>query len=225
MSEDDPMRRLLENPAILAALGVTAVALFVRSAVKTFSTPEGRRSYRRAYREGAVAQRERDKWHERNAERYAARRAYFEGRGGELFAERAEVRLGPEKPFADARMERLPAGFRHTKFEVRSRRAGARVQVDYDLADRDGRVWLAFDDGRTWGLTISAGKDDLRQWDSGATLPDVDMARFACRLLAAPGSSFRTITLIRPEQREIREEIWREHVAKHPELAEEEWPF
>lgn len=95
--EDDPVRRVLEHPATQTLLGVAAVALSFIGMARTFSTREGRSWYAKAYREGAVAQRERERWHERNHQRYAARRAYFEGRGGELLTERGLVVAGPGK--------------------------------------------------------------------------------------------------------------------------------
>ena len=225
--EDDRVRRVLEHPATQTLLGVAAVALSFIGMARTFSTRGGRSWYAKAYREGAVAQRERELWHERNHQRYAARSAYFEGRGSELLTERGLVVAGPGKPFPDASFERLTGGFRRSRFRVRSREAQAELLVDVDSADRDGGIALNFDDGRRWALSIEAKDDDLRQYDMGRPepLPDVEMARFAARLLAVKGCGFRTITLMRPDFREIREQIWRDHVAKHPELAEEEWPF
>jgi hypothetical protein len=226
MSDDsDRIWKAMNHPAARAVASMAAVAGFLIFAGKQFSTPQGRSSYWDQVRRAAALRAEQDRWHERQNQRIHAKWDYMKGRGGDLYRERALVRVGPEPPFPDATFEWRKAGFRHSSFAVSSRAAGATLTVGWDVADRDGGIRLSFDDGRIWSLGISAGPHDLGQYQAGDELPDIGMARMACRLLATPGSPFSTITLVRPDAAQIRKQIWEEHVAAHPELAEEKWPW
>lgn len=201
---------------------MAAIAGFFIYAGKRFSTPEGRQSYVDEVKQAVAERRRRDRWRERRDARYRAKLDYFNGRGGELYRERAEIHIGPEAPFPDARYEQLPGGFRGSSFRASSQSAGASVVLRWDVADRDGGLKLSLSDGRTWSFGFFAGHSDLHQY---AKAPhDFELARLACRLLATPGSQFSTITFVRPDAGEIREQIWRDHVAEHPELADEPWP-
>ncbi|HYU94674.1 MAG TPA: hypothetical protein VE989_00735 [Sphingomicrobium sp.] len=223
--DSDPLWRALNHPAARALMAGAAIAGFFVYAGKRFSSPEGRRSYFKEVRKAAAERREHDAWHERQARRHRAKTEYMNGPGRELWRQRAQIVIGPENPFPDARFEFSRAGFRQSAFTIRSESAGAKLHVGYDVADRDGSLLLAFDDGRRWGLSISAGERGVGQYQAADTIPDVDMARLACRLLATPQSPFSTITLLRPESSEIYAQIWRDYLAEHPELEDEPWPF
>ena len=226
MADDsDRLWAAMNHPAARALAAAAAIAGFAIFAGKRFSSPEGRRSYFEEVRKAAAERREHDAWHQRQAERSRARTEYMNGPGRELWKQRAQIVIGPEEPFADAKYAVARAGFRHSAFDIRSALAGATLHVGYDVADRDGSLLLTLDDGRRWGLGISAGRRGLGQYQAGDAIPDMAMARLACRLLAVPESPFSTITLLRPEATEIRDQIWRDHLAKHPELADEPWPF
>lgn len=226
MADDfDRLKRTFDNPGTRALLGLASIAGFALYAGKIFSTSEGRRGYLQQVRRSVAERRERDAWHERKNKRTRAKLDYFNGRGGELWSQRALIVIGPESPFADATFEYLRGGFRQTRFVIRSCLVGAELHAGFDSADRNGGISLGFDDGRKWSLGVWAGQRDFRQYESAETLPDVVMARFACRMLAAPGCPFSTITLVLPESSEIRNQIWRDYVVEHPELEEEEWPW
>jgi hypothetical protein len=224
MADDfERIRRTTDSAGFRALLGMAAVAGFFVYAGKLFSSPQGRRGYWDQVRQAAAERRERDAWHERKNRRIRAKLDYFDGRGGELYRQRALIRIGPEPGFPDARYERRPAGFRHAAFHVQSLAAGASLDVDWDVADRDGRLRLELTDGRAWRFGFHAGQSDLHQYDKADH--DFEMAGLASRLLATPGSPFSTITFVRPEASAIRDQIWQDHVAEHPELAEEDWPW
>jgi len=227
MADDFEQRlwRFLEHPGTRALMATAALGGFLAYAAKTFSTPEGRQGYWKQVKKAAAERRQHDAWHARQAKRHRAKTEYMNGPGRELWRQRAQIVIGPEQPFPDARYRTAPAGFRHSAFTIRSESAGAELHVGYDVADRDGGLLLTFDDGRTWGLSISAGPHGVSQYQAADAIPDMDMARLACRLLAVPESPFSTITLLRPESSEIYSQIWRDHLAEHPELADEPWPF
>jgi hypothetical protein len=227
MADDDfeRLRRFLEHPGTRALMTAVTLGGFLAYAAKTFSNAEGRRTYSDQVRKAAAERRVRDAWKERQNQRHRAKTDYFNGRGGQLWAERALIVIGPEEPFPDATFEYRRGGFRETSFAIQSRSAGANLEASFDTADRTGGVRLELDDGRRWRLGIWAEQHGFRQYETSTTLPDREMARLACRLLAAPGCPFTTITLTRPESAEIRAQIWRDHVAEHPELADEPRPF
>ena len=226
MAEDsDRLWRALNHPASRALMAGAAIAGFFVYAAKRFSSPEGRRSYFEEVRKAAAERREHDAWHERQAQRSRAKNEYMNGPGLDLWRQRAQIVIGQQEPFPDARFEYTRAGFRQSGFTIRSESAGAELHVGYDVADRDGSLLLTLDDGRKWGLGISAGRRGLGQYSAADSIPDMEMAQLACRLLAAPESPFCTITLLRPESSAIRAQILRDHVAEHPELADEPWPF
>lgn len=226
MKDDfDRIRRGFDTPEVRALLSAAAIAGFFAYAGSMLANPKRRKNYFEQVRKAGAERRERDAWRKRDTERIRARWAYFNEQGDKLWAERALITVGPEKPFPDAVFERLPAGFRHARFAIQSRKAGAKLTMGYDVADRTGGLNLIFDDGRKWSLGITTGNQDVAQYQASEILPDIEMARLACRLMATPDCPFSTITLIRPESREIREQIWRDHLAQHPELEREPWPF
>jgi hypothetical protein len=226
MTDDfDRIRRFTDNPGTRALSSMAAIAGFFPYAGKLLSSPEGRRGYWGQVRQAAAERRDRDRWHERRNQRYRAKQAYFDGPGGAIYRQRAEIGIGPEKPFPGAIYERLPGRFRGSHFKVTSASPGASIDVSWDVADRDGALKLILADGRSWSFGFFARNTELRQDRYEGVVHDFELARIACRLLATPGSPFSTITFVRPEARQIHEQIWEDHVAEHPELAQEDWPL
>jgi hypothetical protein len=222
MADDaDPLWRILDNPATRALLSIAAIVGGVVLAKNQFSTADGRREYWDQVRQGAAERRQRERILAIQQAKNRVKRDYLNGPGNVIYRQRALTVIGPERPFADARFERLQGGFRERAFRASSNSAGASIEVNWDMADRDGHLRLSLADGRTWSFGFRASQTDLGEDLGGRTQSarNDEIARIACRLLATSGSPFATITFLDSDHWRIEEEVWQEYVASRPEVG------
>lgn len=208
------LKDIFDNKAVRAGLAIASIALFLRH--KDFVDDDRLHEHmarKQAYRDYVKFD------HERSSRKTRYYNDYFsQGEGWTLLRERAYVQVEPQAPFPDAVYSTETAGFRQAAFSVTSASANATVRVGWDVADRNGGISLQMANGTKWSLGIYAMAPGLSQYAPGKEI-DVESATLACRLLATPGSPFKTITLTRPNFTEIKAAIWHEHMLTNPELA------
>jgi hypothetical protein len=217
-AEDDPLKAFIRQPIVQAGFFILSSALLVN--LKKTPGPEwwAAESERIRTEQEAVK-----RLSDRVQRQRTAYNSYFkDGPGRELLRNRASLRVGPEAGFPDAQFEWQSSGFRQAAFKVSSRQAAATIRIRWDVADRDGSLLLERADGSRWGIGFIAQGEpgELAQYRQQAEV-DIDAAKLACRLLATEPSGFRTISLVKADANQVRQDLWREYMRGNPEIAAE----
>lgn len=232
MAEDDWKRRFIEefhsNPAVSAAvLGAAGAVLGLILGAQNM-TPEDRRAFkqRQVRRQRGVVRERHDRERERLREKM--RREFFENGPGKCLAREQGLMVFPASdPFPDGTFETYEAsGFRRSipgGFIAVSESAGARFSLIHD-SEGPGGFRLHRPDGSSWAgeygsidpLNVDYAPYYLKQKRFDELIED---AKLIARLIAAPGSRYRQVSLKRLDYETIREAIWNEHLRENPHIA------
>jgi hypothetical protein len=233
MAEDDWKRRFVDevysNPAVAATvLGAAGTMLGLMLGAKRM-TPEDRRAFkqRQVKRQREAVQERRDRERERLREKMRCK--FFEnGPGKNLAREQGLMVFPASAPFPDGTFETFEAsGFRGSVgggFIAASESAGARFSLTHDTSEGPGGFRLHRPDGSSWvgeygsidPLKVDYAPYYLKQKRFDELIED---AKLIARLIAAPGSHYRQVSLQRLDYETIREAIWNEHLRENPHIA------
>jgi hypothetical protein len=223
MPEKDWRERLVEeigtNPLLRTALlgaGVTVLALTYAAAN---STPEKRRKFQERMR---IQREDMRRAKEQAEQRHRLRKEYFEaGEGKALYERLAYVTIARERPYPDARFELTDRGL---GFKASSESAGVRLSLQHDFREGITSVHMSRRGGphrSGYGgivddtLVISAGSPHA-DGDPDGWIEDT---KLMAGLIAAPGSTYDRIRLLRPDHFEIKHRLWVEHLRRNPDIA------